>query len=183
MSGATDRVGGPASSSTPLILGLGNPILCDDRVGLEVACALHDRLPDGAAVLREAHVGGLELLHVVEGWSRLLIIDAVEPGRQPPGEVLEIPLRDLERRYTPITPHNAGFVHCLGLGRACGLTMPREVRVFAIGVSDPFTFCDRCTPQIQQAIPGIVEQIHARVFGPRGCWPVMNGPKARSWKS
>ena len=70
-----------------LILGLGNPILTDDRVGHEVARALHARRPAGSAALVEACAGGMELLHVLEGWQRVLVIDAVEPGRLAPGEV------------------------------------------------------------------------------------------------
>jgi hydrogenase maturation protease len=159
------------SDRPTLILGLGNPILCDDRVGLVVARMVHGRLPEGTAALREAHVGGIELLHVLEGFARVLVIDAVEPGWLQPADVAEIPLDDLAQRYTPISPHNAGFLHCLELGRACGLAMPDQILVFAIGVRDPYTFSDSCTPEVERAIPRIVGLIEERVFGPQGCWP------------
>ena len=158
-------------ASPTLILGLGNPVLCDDGVGLLVARELHRRLPAGSAALQDANVGGIELLHTLEGWRRVLVIDAVEPGRLEPGDVAEIPLAELAQRYTPITPHNAGFLHCIELGRALGLVMPDDVRVFAIGVDDPYTFSERCTAAVERAIPRIVALIEERVFGPRGCWP------------
>lgn len=148
-----------------LIVALGNPILSDDRVGLEVARRLLDRLPPGTAELRECSVGGIELLHVLEGWERVLIIDAVEPGVLPPGEMRELAVSALAQAHAPLTPHNAGLHHCLELGRACGLQMPDEVRVFAIGVRDPYTFSERCTAEVEQAIPGIVDEIAARVLG------------------
>jgi len=168
MSGAADDHG-------TLIVGLGNPILRDDRVGLLVARALFERLPRGRAVLREASVGGIELLHVLEGFRRALIIDALEPGLSgttslEPGEVRELALAELERPDPPLTPHNAGLAHCLRFGRACGLSMPEELRLFAIGVRDPYTFDERCTDEVARAIPRIVEQIEERVFGPSGCW-------------
>lgn len=168
MSSATKRTASRPAST--LILGLGNPILCDDRVGLEVARALFDRLPQGAAVLHEAAVGGLELLGVLEGWRRVLIVDSVEPGRLGPGEVCEIQLAELAQRHSPLSPHHAGLLHCLELGRSCGLAMPAELKVFGIGVREPYRFSERCTPEIERAIPGIVRLIEARVFGPEGCW-------------
>lgn len=139
-------------------------------MGLEVGARVHARLPAGAADYVEASVGGLELLHVVEGFTRVLILDAVVPGRLEPGVVAEFPPEDLEGRYAPITPHNAGLGTCLAFGRACGLAMPEEVRVFAIGVRDPYTLGERCTEEVAAAIPRIVDEVWARVFGPGGCW-------------
>jgi hydrogenase maturation protease len=148
-----------------LILGLGNPILTDDRVGHEVARALHARRPAGSAALLEACVGGMELLHVLEGWQRVVVVDAVEPGRLPPGEVAELSLEDLEQKQLAISPHVAGLGMCLRFGRTCGLQMPDDVRVFGIGVIDPYTFGERCTPIIEKALPAIVEAIEREYFG------------------
>jgi hydrogenase maturation protease len=140
--------------------------LRDDRVGLEVARALLARLPEGTAVLEEACVGGMELLHILEGWQRVVIVDAFKPGQLEPGEVTELPLEELEQNYTPISPHTAGLLTCLEFGRACGLSMPEEVRVFVIGVNDPYTFSESCTPEVAEAIPRIVEFILEQAFRP-----------------
>jgi hydrogenase maturation protease len=156
---------------TPLILALGNPILSDDRVGLEVGQLVHARLPEGAATLVEAAVGGLELLPLFEGRRRVLIVDAVEPGRLPPGEARVMAMDELERGYTPITPHNAGLLDALALGRALGLEMPEDLVVFAIGVRDPYTFAEQCTEEVAAAVPAIVERIVEGIFGPKGRWP------------
>ncbi len=148
----------------PLILGLGNPILSDDRVGLEVARALLARLPAGSAELVEAAVGGMELLHLLEGWRRVVVVDALHPGRLAPGEVAELSLDELEPTHTALSPHTAGLLQCLEFGRRCGLAMPEQVRVFAIGVRDPLTFGEACTPEVAEAIPRIVEFIARRAF-------------------
>ncbi len=154
----------------PLLLGLGNPILTDDRVGLLVAERLHARLPPESADLRLVHVGGIELLHVLEGHRRVALIDSIEPGKASPGELRRIALDEIATHYAPLTPHNAGLAHCLGLGRACGLEMPEDLRVYAIGVCDPYTFSEDCTEAVERAIPGIVETLWAELFGPGGAW-------------
>jgi hydrogenase maturation protease len=148
----------------PLILGLGNPILSDDRVGLEVARSLHAQLPHGSALLCEASVGGIELLHVLEGHRRVVLIDAFEPGELAPGAVAELALEELEESYTPLSPHTAGLRTCLELGRRCGLQMPDEVRVFVVGTCEVRTFSERCTPAVAAAIPRVVEEIRRLAF-------------------
>jgi hydrogenase maturation protease len=154
----------------PLILALGNPILTDDRVGLEVGQRLHARLAPGAADLEEASVGGHELLHILEGYDRVVIVDAVEAGHLQPGEVRELPLESLERNYAPITPHNAGLLDCLKVGRALGMHMPEDLVVFAIGVEEARTLSEQMTPKVAAAVPAIVEHVFERLFGAGGRW-------------
>ena len=154
----------------PLILALGNPILTDDRVGLEVGRQLHARLAPGTADFVEASVGGHELLHIVEGYDRVVLVDAVEAGHLEPGAVREIPLAALERSYAPITPHNAGLLDCLKLGRALGMHMPDELAVFAIGVEEARTLSEQMTPRVAAAVPAIVDHVYAQLFGPGGRW-------------
>jgi hydrogenase maturation protease len=154
----------------PLILALGNPILTDDRVGLEVGRLLHARLAAGTADFEEASVGGHELLHVLEGYDRVVIVDAVEAGHLEPGEVREIPLHSLERSYAPITPHNAGLRDCLKVGRALDMHMPADLVIFAIGVLEARTLSEEMTPRVAAAVPAIVEHVHARLFGAGGRW-------------
>jgi hydrogenase maturation protease len=155
-----------------LVLGLGNPILTDDRVGLEVARAIVERLPQGQVALAEASVGGLELLHVLEGSERVLIVDAWSNARGGPplgpGEAREMALDELDASGGAISPHTAGLGDCLAVGRACGLAMPAAVRVFVIGAEELFRFGERCTPAVEAAIPAVADQIVGEVFGPGG---------------
>jgi hydrogenase maturation protease len=157
-------------ADVPLILGLGNPILTDDRVGLEVAEALFARLPAGSVELKLVYVGGIELLHVLEGHRRVVLIDSIEPDKARPGELRRIALEDIASSYAPLTPHNAGLPHCLGLGRACGLAMPEDLRIYAVGVCDPYTFSESCTEEVAAAVPRAVELVWRDLFGPGGAW-------------
>ncbi|MEI6724985.1 MAG: hydrogenase maturation protease, partial [Actinomycetes bacterium] len=80
-----------------LVLGMGNPILSDDGVGLLVAERLRGTsLPHGVEVL-QSEVGGLRLLELVRGFTRVIIIDALkssdEVARQP-GEIVRYEAKD-----------------------------------------------------------------------------------------
>lgn len=63
-----------------LVLGLGNPTLTDDAVGLAVAREVRKTVDNEHVAVREASVGGLSLLHLAEGYDRVIIIDAFENG-------------------------------------------------------------------------------------------------------
>ncbi len=52
-----------------LVLGLGNPLLGDDAVGLRVAASLRGRLPPDVE-LDEDYCGGLRLMERLAGYDR-----------------------------------------------------------------------------------------------------------------
>jgi hydrogenase maturation protease len=93
-----------------LILGVGNLLLSDEGVGLRVVeklVAAHE-LPEGVEIL-DGGTLGLDLLYYLEGVENLLIIDAVEMGKEP-GTLLR-----LEGDKVPaflsvkISPHQIGI--------------------------------------------------------------------------
>jgi hydrogenase maturation protease len=72
---------------TTLILGVGNVIMGDEGFGVQVARELKDAaLGDGVRV-EEGGVGGFNLLGVLEGVRRVIVVDVMNTDL-PPGEVL-----------------------------------------------------------------------------------------------
>ena len=61
-----------------LVLGLGNPILSDDGVGLRVARAVESQLSQQEITVMETSMGGLSLLDLLTGYDRAIIIDAIQ---------------------------------------------------------------------------------------------------------
>ena len=58
-----------------LILGIGNPILTDDRVGIEIA---HKIKEDNSKLeVIETSEAGISLLDLVVGYDKLIIIDSI----------------------------------------------------------------------------------------------------------
>ena len=71
-----------------LILGMGNPILSDDGVGLHVARALEGHFA-GTDVHASALIG-LDILDIVAGYDQVFVIDAIQDGSRLPGTVLKL---------------------------------------------------------------------------------------------
>jgi len=78
-----------------IVIGLGNPILSDDGVGVKVAYEVEDRLGDKIpknVTITEASVGGLRLMELLEGYpaasspwiSRIYVRSAPHNTAPPP---------------------------------------------------------------------------------------------------
>ena len=58
------------------IIGLGNPLLTDDAVGIIVARQLQELLPEDMFIV-EASAGGMELVELMLDHERIILIDAI----------------------------------------------------------------------------------------------------------
>lgn len=143
----------PAPPRPVLLLGLGNDILSDDAIGLEVARALREEFAgDPRIEVRETSEMGLALLDFLTGRRTALLVDAIQTGTVPPGTLLEPDPAEWEARGG-CNPHLLGVAATLALGRRCGLPMPAQVKILAIEAADPFTLGTALTPALRTALP------------------------------
>lgn len=111
------------------VLGVGNSIMADDGVGLELLGALQARPRDGVNYVDGA-VGGMELVPVVQDSTRLLILDAV--AGTVPGTVVRLRGDQVPRMLaTKLSPHQVGLLDVLAASRLLG-SEPDEVAVVGI---------------------------------------------------
>ncbi len=144
-----------------LLLGLGNDILTDDAVGLNIARQVRDRLASCEIVdVCETSEMGLSLLDYIVGYRDLVLVDAVRTGQAPPGFLHEIEGDDLKVLPT-LSPHFLGVGEMLALGRELRMAVPKRVKILAVEVQDPFTMGTQMTPALQGAMPALVERVLA----------------------
>ncbi len=142
-----------------LVLGLGNDILTDDAVGLKIADAVRERLAgDPRIEVRSTTEMGLALLDEIAGRSAVVLVDSVQTGRAPPGHLHEFDAAALTGVGSTV-PHMLGVGETLALGQLMGLAMPRQVRVFAIEVTDPFTLGTEMTAAVRDAVTSTAGKI------------------------
>jgi hydrogenase maturation protease len=151
-----------------LILGLGNPILTDDGVGVLVAESVRSRLPKDTHIdITEVSVGGLTLMESMIGYDRVILIDAFQRlGDNNPGVVHRMSLEDL-RSISPTqhsaSPHDASLVTALETGQRMGLPLPKDITIFAIEVENVMDFSDQPTPSVAAVIPQVTEAVLAEL--------------------
>jgi hydrogenase maturation protease len=145
--------------SKTLVLGLGNPILSDDGVGTAVARELESRIGPEKATVIEASLGGLNLLDLLAGYERVIIVDAIKTREGRPGQIYRLELPELARlRHTGST-HDINLATAVELGKKLNLEMPSRMDIFAIEVAETESFGEACTPAVAAAIPVCVEMI------------------------
>lgn len=148
-----------------LILGLGNPILSDDGVGVWVARALEGRLNQQQITVVESSMGGLSLLDLLVNFDRAIIIDAIQTNEGKAGQVYRLEPEAFNATRHASTPHDVNFATALELGKRLGLALPQQIIIFAIEVEDVTTFGEECTPKVREAIPVCVEMVIQELDG------------------
>jgi len=127
-----------------LLLYLGNPIAGDDGIGIEVGSRLAAELSaasgSGAATrsttaprvvtAREFSGSPLDLLGAVEGYDRLILLDAVATGA-PVGTVRLYDEGELMARRGDTYPHGLNLPEAIALGRRLQAILAEARRLLA----------------------------------------------------
>lgn len=142
-----------------LILGLGNPILSDDGVGLRVAGELADLIPEAHVVTTP--LAGLNLLDLLPGYDQICLIDACLTGEAQPGS-----WRRLEDGWGALhlfTSHGMDFRELIVLGRNMGLNISEAVFVYGIEIKTPVCFGEELSPDLESKVQDLVREIAADI--------------------
>jgi hydrogenase maturation protease len=140
-----------------LVIGLGNPILSDDGVGVRVAEDVQRLLPKATEIIvTEVSVGGLTLMESMVGFDRVILIDAIQLKNNKPGRIRRMSLQDLHEispTQHSASPHDTNLITALEMGQRIGLKIPKEIIIFAIEVENVLDFSEELTPAVAAALP------------------------------
>ena len=140
-----------------LVAGIGSTIRGDDGVGVRAAREFKARSPEGVDVI-ELGTAGLSLLDFVEGFDRLVVIDAIVTGA-PPGTVTELTGEEVAKAVHLGIGHEADLPTALSLGQKLSRHMPTDVTVVAVEAGDITTFSEHLTPEVASAIPDVLSRV------------------------
>jgi hydrogenase maturation protease len=116
-----------------LVLALGNPLRGDDGVGQAVLCALEQRALGPGVELVDGGTPGLNTVLLLEGRSRVIVIDAADFGACP-GNVRRFELTANDLSLQPVhsnSLHAAGLLEALALATALGV-LPAQVALYGV---------------------------------------------------
>ncbi len=143
-----------------IVVGIGNPILRDDSVGIKVVEELSRDVDVDTAILTTTN---FEVLDKILGYDKAIIVDAIQTGNEP-GTIYELSIDDIFVTYSFTNTHNLTLATTLKLGYVIfPEKMPKEIKLIAIEVEDVENFGEECTPKVREAIPKVVEMIKREI--------------------
>jgi hydrogenase maturation protease len=147
-----------------LIIGLGNPLRRDDGVGVRVAELLAGRaLSDGVQVV-DGGTPGLELVNLLEGWPRVVLVDAANVGQEP-GQFVRFTLDQVQLlgEDEHISVHGAGLRDALLLAQVLGV-LPDQIVIFGVQPAS-LEWREGLSPEVEAALPDLLQSILKEVGG------------------
>ncbi len=148
-----------------LVLGIGNPIRRDDRIGLRVIKELEGLFFDSEVTVQTSTLAGINLLEYFIGFDRAVIVDAIQTGGEP-GSVYRLSPQDFIAWHVPPHLHNVDFFKALILARDLIPNLPKDIAIVGIEVEDVSTFGEDLTAEVERSISSAVEQI-LQILGER----------------
>ena len=139
------------------LLGLGNEILADDAFGILAAREVARRFQGQIEVVQSSSAG-YDLMDHLLGARRLLVVDTIVTGRARPGAI-SVFTADRVQPAPGGSPHFLGLFEVLAVGRKLHLDVPKEIIVIAVEASDCITVGGPIHPDVQSAIPEVVELV------------------------
>lgn len=148
----------PTPACDVLILGIGNPLMGDDGVGIRAAEMLAEKnLPDGVTV-QEAGLPGWGLPSWLEGRSDVILIDAVEMGGAP-GTWKRFHANDLRvvLEDGSLSLHEPGLAAGLALTEALNL-LPERLVLYGVQPAQTNAGGSLST-EVSEGLPNLVQTI------------------------
>ncbi len=145
-----------------LVIGLGNPLMADDGVGLRALARLEETWVVPPEVeLVDGGTWGMNLLHQLEEAEAVLFLDAIN-ARQAPGTEITLERADLPRYFSlKLSPHQIDLREVLALMELRG-TLPQ--RIVALGLQpDLIEMSTSLSPLLESRIDALVERAVARL--------------------
>ncbi len=143
-----------------LILGVGNPIMTDDAIGLHVARRAGELLAgDPSVEVKESHRGGLDLITLMEGYELAVVVDAFSVANKEVGTLLVGSLDDIDRSNHLYGAHGVNLPTALELGRRLGAEMPSVVHLVGVVVVDAYTIGEQMNPEVEAMVEPAAREV------------------------
>ena len=160
----------PKLNPKTVVIGIGNPILSDDGLGIKAVNILRsfyadkrENTGDGSCVgfmeFTEASTGGINLMEHMAGFQRAIVIDSIVTGRHKAGTVFKFIYPDIPYTRNTVSTHDMDLPAAIEIGRYLGISLPSEIIIFAVEARDVANFGEVLTEEVEAAIKSVVSEI------------------------
>ncbi len=143
-----------------LVLGVGNPILSDDSIGLHIASELEKKISN--ADVKTSSLAGLDIIEFAIDYDVVIIIDALYTGGEV-GKISRLTSEDFRRQHG-VSSHDTGLIEAIDAGRLLfNRRIPEKIILYTIEVENVTTFSENLSPKVEAAIPEAINLIRNEI--------------------
>jgi len=144
-----------------LVLGIGNTILGDDGIGVHVVQGLAKEINDENIDVMDTSIDGLNLLEIIAGYDKLIVVDAIMTEEAKAGEIYRLkPRSNSETAWSTISLHYLNLATTIEIGkRLFPQEIPGEVIIFAVGAQEVTEVTEEMTARVKEAIPRVINLV------------------------
>ncbi len=148
-----------------ILLGVGNPILSDDKAGLLVAGRVKAGIEGALGEIPQwltidvSLRGGLEFAEKLAGYERAIVVDTIKTNEGIIGEIHQLSEKDFDKTSHLTTIHGINFATAVKLGREVGMKMPTEIRVFAVEIAKNELVSEEVHEDVLRAVQALTSTI------------------------
>lgn len=146
------------------LLGLGNPSMADDSVGLRLAEEFFDQAPNGFEAVDMAHDSMRMLFYCEPGTEQIIVVDCVDMGLEP-GAFRVFAPEDVEsqKEIGNMSTHEGDVLKVIELGRQLGYHVP-PVKIFGVQPENTCFGFD-LSPALQENYDVYVQELKSIMIG------------------
>lgn len=146
-----------------IVLGLGNYILSDDAIGLILVEKISSMVKAPDIEFQTSEKVGFNLIELLKGYDRAVIVDSILTGKNPPGTIIEYSINELPGSPRLRCPHDVDFKTSIELAKKSGIKMPDEILILGIEIIDNLHFKQELSPELDKNLGSIVKSLWERI--------------------
>jgi hydrogenase maturation protease len=142
-----------------LVIGIGSTLISDDGIGVRVIEEI-ERMGLQDTDVEEASVSGLDLIEMMLDHKRVVVVDAITTGVNPPGTITVLRPIDISSTVHGTNPHDTNVATALELGRTLeSERFPKDILFVAIEAENTVDISEEMTPEVKRALPKAVKKV------------------------
>ena len=119
-----------------IILGFGSDALSDDGLPVRLVHDLKVMESQQRFIFETSAVGGLELLELLKGCNKAILIDTQLTGRRKPGEISIFTPENFEETFHLSSQHDLSFHDTMRLAKEMDIPFPGDIQIIAIEIAE-----------------------------------------------
>ncbi|MBN2156067.1 MAG: hydrogenase maturation protease [Candidatus Lokiarchaeota archaeon] len=150
-----------------LIIGLGNPIVGDDAIGIKIVEWLQQTnlFSPNVKIQPDVSLSGIGLVELFQSYDQVIIIDSIITEKNRPGTVRVLHPDQFLSAHHVSDFHNMDFFTALEWGYQTFKNIPPKEKITIIGIEIQYVqeFSDTLSPEIRNQLKSIQKTVYNQI--------------------